>query len=67
MPRYDFICKICGEHFEKSLHMNDDLVHVVCPNGHYQTRRIFSIPTVVYKGSGFYSTDHSKKVTNPEK
>jgi putative FmdB family regulatory protein len=33
----------------------------VCPNGHRRTRRVFSAPAVVFRGSGWYSTDSRPK------
>jgi putative FmdB family regulatory protein len=65
MPTYEFLCKTCGAHFNINRHFDEDLSKITCPNGHTQIRRIFSSPTIVYKGSGFYSTDHRK--TSPTK
>lgn len=61
MPVYSFVCPVCGAHFDQRLAYTDDLHGVVCPNGHPGARRIFSAPSVVYKGSGFYVTDSRKK------
>ena len=60
MQVYSFVCPVCGLHFDERHSYRDDLNHVVCPNGHVGVRRIFSAPTVVYKGSGFYVTDSRK-------
>jgi len=61
MPTYEFFCETCGVHFDSVRHVNDSLAGVPCPSKHNNTRRIFSAPSIVYKGSGFYSTDHPKK------
>jgi len=64
MPTYQYICNVCGRSFEKQLHFTDDVDHVTCPNGHQQTRRIFTAPSIVFKGSGFYITDSRKSSPN---
>jgi putative FmdB family regulatory protein len=58
MPIYSFVCEICGVQFDKFLHFSDDSHYVVCPNGHEKVRRVYTAPTVVYKGKGFYITDN---------
>lgn len=62
MPVYNFICSECGAHFEHWLSFQDANKTVMCPKGHPHTRRVLTIPTVVFKGSGFYVTDHRSKV-----
>ncbi len=61
MPTYEFICNTCGNQFEKNLRFNDDLSNIPCPDGHPHARKVFSVPSVVYKGSGFYVNDSRKK------
>ena len=63
MPLYVFECDVCGTIFERESHMNDDLLGVTCPNGHSKTHRIYSVPAVIYKGSGFYVNDNRSKVS----
>jgi putative FmdB family regulatory protein len=58
MPSYDFTCKVCGANFERQVSFHDDLSTVTCPNGHHQVQRHYSVPSVVFKGSGWYVTDH---------
>ncbi|MFN2150061.1 MAG: FmdB family zinc ribbon protein [Anaerolineales bacterium] len=64
MPTYKYICNICGRSFEKQLHFTDDVDHVSCPNGHQQTRRIFTAPSIVITGSGFYVPDRRHSSPN---
>lgn len=60
MPTYTYQCDDCGTVFNKHLSFNDDHNHVTCPkNGSEHVHRIYSAPPVVFKGSGFYVTDHS--------
>jgi len=58
MPLYEFSCSTCGEVFERTLPLNNHGGKVRCPAGHRTTKRIYSAPAVIYKGSGFYTTDH---------
>jgi len=58
MPRYEFSCPICGQTFEKNLPFHESLGDVRCPSGHKDVRRVYSAPPVMFKGSGFYVTDH---------
>jgi putative FmdB family regulatory protein len=58
MPVYNFVCKVCGAKFEEFISFNEDPEHVSCPNGHRQVRQVFSPPTIIFKGKGFYVTDH---------
>jgi len=61
MPVYSFVCPVCGSHFEERLSFQADTHSILCPNGHDGVRRVFSAPSVVFKGSGFYVTDSRKK------
>jgi putative FmdB family regulatory protein len=58
MPLYDFSCAECGAKFEKRVPFLANPTDVTCPKGHRAVRRIFSPPLVVFKGSGWYSTDY---------
>jgi putative FmdB family regulatory protein len=60
MPRYDFSCAVCGVKFERQVSYHSDLGSVTCPNSHSQVRRLYSVPSVVFKGSGWYVTDHRR-------
>jgi putative FmdB family regulatory protein len=60
MPSYTFRCQICGEVFTRRYSFHDDLSTVTCPNGHREVERVFVPPAVVFKGSGFYITDHGR-------
>lgn len=58
MPRYEFSCPTCGQTFEKNLSFHENAGEVRCPSGHRNVRRIYTAPPVMFKGSGFYVTDH---------
>ena len=55
MPLYTFECTTCDARFERGQHMTDQTVPD-CPNGHRTVRRVFTTPTVIFKGAGFYVT-----------
>ncbi len=64
MPIYEFSCSVCGKVFEKNIPMDQLASGVRCPDGHSKVRRVYSPPTVMYKGSGFYVTDHRNTSSN---
>jgi putative FmdB family regulatory protein len=58
MPRYEFICNTCGLKFERALPIGSDQTEIRCPSGHRKVHRVYSTPFIMFKGSGFYVTDH---------
>jgi putative FmdB family regulatory protein len=58
MPLYEFSCSTCGQTFEKNIPLNASQAELRCPSGHRRVRRVYSALPVMYKGSGFYVTDH---------
>jgi len=58
MPLYEYSCSTCGKKFEKRLPLSTDQADVHCPSGHRKVRRIYAATPVMFKGSGFYVTDH---------
>ena len=61
MPRYEFSCPACGQVFERVLPINRNQSKVRCPTGHRGVRRVYAAPSVVFKGNGYYVTDHRPK------
>ena len=55
MPMYEYRCPICNTQMELELSMDHDLVR--CTDCGAQANRIYSVPGLVFKGKGFYSTD----------
>ena len=55
MPMYEYRCPICNTQMELELSMDHDLVR--CTDCGAQANRIYSVPGIVFKGKGFYSTD----------
>lgn len=63
MPQYTYKCNNCGELFELNLSPRDDLQNLrKCPKCNKKTGKKIIIPVrIVFKGSGFYSTDNKKE------
>lgn len=58
MPTYQYQCKNCSYEFEKFQKMSDDPIKV-CPECDGEVRRLISGGAgLLFKGSGFYITDH---------
>lgn len=57
MPRYDYKCEANGHVFEVTQGFNDE-PGAICPEDGSNSERQLSIPHVIYKGSGFYTTDY---------
>ena len=57
MPTYDYGCANCGHRFEIRQRFSDEPV-TSCPKCHQEVRRLLHAPAIIYKGSGFYTTDY---------
>jgi putative FmdB family regulatory protein len=59
MPTYEYECIHCGHHFElkQSFH---DKPQAACPKCKKTAKRVFHPTPFIFKGSGFYVTDHRK-------
>ena len=60
MPIYEYACTACGERVEAKQGFDDPPLETceVCGG---KLRKLYSPVGVVFKGSGFYSTDTKKK------
>lgn len=65
MPTYEYTCKRCGENIEVFQSFSEKPLrkHEACGG---ELQKIFHARGVVFKGSGFYSTD-SRSSTSPKK
>lgn len=59
MPIYEYACTACGERTEARQGF-DDLPLEECPICGGVLRKLYSPVGIVFKGSGFYSTDAKK-------
>jgi putative FmdB family regulatory protein len=59
MPTYTYRCEHCNHTFDHQQGFNEANPHT-CPNCGYPNRltRVYKPVGVVFKGSGFYATDH---------
>lgn len=56
VPTYVYACKTCGHQFEQYQSFSDDAL-TVCPQCEGALRKVFNSVGIVFKGTGFYSTD----------
>jgi putative FmdB family regulatory protein len=58
MPIYTYRCESCGIQFDKQQSFNDNPL-TRCPECNKKALRKVYLPVgIVFKGSGFYATDH---------
>src|SRR2546425_12701753 len=69
MPTYEYSCQKCGQNFEAFQSMRDEPLRE-CPKdlcrlpkwGHGKVKRLLGTGAgIIFKGSGFYSTDYRSK------
>ena len=56
MPRYDYLCKSCGQSFEVQQSFHDEPL-TVCEKCGGELRKVFGSVGISFKGSGFYRND----------
>lgn len=66
MPTYEYQCKSCDHRFEIWQKMADEPL-TICPQCHGTIRRVLFPAGIVFKGSGFYKTDHGSSAPASEK
>jgi putative FmdB family regulatory protein len=59
MPIYEYACTACGERTEAKQGFDDPPLEI-CPICGGKLRKLYSPVGIVFKGSGFYSTDRKK-------
>jgi putative FmdB family regulatory protein len=62
MPIYEYACTACGERTEAKQSFADPPLEE-CPHCGGKLRKLYSPVGIVFKGSGFYSTDAKSKST----
>jgi len=59
MPIYEYQCTKCGHRFEVSRKFSDPPIKTCQRNGcRAKVQKVLSPPMIMFKGSGFYSTDY---------
>jgi putative FmdB family regulatory protein len=70
MPVYTYRCDSCGVRFDRQQSFNDQPL-TRCPEcGKKNLHKVYGPVGIVFKGSGFYSTDHrspSGQISRTEK
>jgi putative FmdB family regulatory protein len=59
MPTYEYQCKTCNHRFETRQKMADEPL-TICPECGNTIRRVLFPAGIVFKGHGFYKTDHNR-------
>lgn len=63
MARYDYVCDKCKIITEIRWPIKQyDSINKSCPTCGETMERIYDVPSIRFKGSGFYSTDNPKKI-----
>ena len=57
MPLYAYECKECGVRFDRRQGFDEEPIKT-CPECEGEVHRLIQPAQIVFKGSGFYSTDH---------
>ena len=64
MPTYSYACTECGNRFDVVQAFTDDAL-TTCEQCSGRLRKLFNSVGVVFKGSGFYSTDSRESTKSP--
>jgi putative FmdB family regulatory protein len=62
MPTYEYYCEACNKRFDAFQKFSDAPL-TACPHGHPSVRRVFTPAGIIFKGSGWYSTDSKGTTT----
>ena len=60
MPIYEFVCANCNEHYEIMINWGEEIPKVCIKCGG-NLKKVFHPVGIIFKGSGFYTTDYKKK------
>jgi putative FmdB family regulatory protein len=63
VPTYGYRCTSCGHQFEVFQRMSDEPVQT-CPNCEGKVTKMLYPSGVVFKGSGYYSTDYKNSASS---
>ena len=65
MPTYEYECGDCLFHFDRKQRFDEEAV-ALCPECQGKARRVLHSIPIIFKGSGFYTTDNRKSDTKEE-
>ena len=67
MPIYEYQCDICRCRFERRQRFDEEPI-AMCPECQGKARRVIHSVPIIFKGSGFYTTDNRKgEISEPAK
>lgn len=61
MPTYEYECTKCGHRFERIQNINDKPLETCFHCSEKTLKKLFHTSGIIFKGSGFYTTDYKKK------
>ena len=64
MPLYDYKCTECSNRFDLRQPFGSESM-IACPECGSESRRQYHSMAIIYKGSGFYTTDYARKHISP--
>ncbi len=64
MPVYEYECPKCGR-FEETRKMSDPK-RQRCPKCRFKVEMVFSPTGIIFKGTGWYTTDYKGKSNRPQ-
>jgi putative FmdB family regulatory protein len=59
MPIYEYECSVCHSRFDQRQRFDEEAVSI-CPHCQGKANRVFHAVPILFKGSGFYITDHGR-------
>jgi len=59
VPTYEYECGLCHFHFDRKQRFDEEPV-AICPKCQGKARRVLHSIPIIFKGSGFYTTDSRK-------
>ncbi len=69
MPIYEYECTSCGKRFELQQKMSDPSIQSCDQLGCAEAKpvnKVISAPAIMFKGTGWYITDYSDKLKEPD-
>ena len=61
MPNYDYKCKKCGDVVEVFHRISDESKYMCKKCGSELVKQLSAGAGIIFKGSGFYTTDYKRK------
>lgn len=56
MPTYEYRCNKCMSYIQVTRSYQERETDIICPKCNLTTSRVYSVPSIQFKGTGFYKT-----------